>query len=180
MAQVTLFWMISLLRPLLAIQKDMSQQYTKEYGRSFIEGDWTKDWCIEDNYPTGLFKIPMVYIKAGGDLPRSPGQYDDNNIGDLGYIATDTCEYIHSSVRMRWDKDEPAYPRSLGGFHLRVGKERDEDRSGWEWYKTLADGRELVIPEWMFRETEAVVARKQDLGSDELLIMRTLMADPRR
>jgi hypothetical protein len=179
-AQLTLHWMISLLRPLLAIEADTNMQ--DHYRSSFIKGEWIKNCRVKDSYPEGLLKYLKVRFLAGGDLPRSPGQYDENNNVNLEYIATDTREYIHPSVRVRWghDADPETYPKSLGGFDLRVSREGNEPtHSGWEWVKKLPDGRELIIPEWKFQKDEGVMDQDSDAQFAQSPLMYTIMADPR-
>ena len=166
LANVTFYWMYSLCTPLLNFHGEVKMGMDRQYHSYFTNGDWARAWSVRDSYG-GVKSI-------GGSAHRLPGQYrpdptdvdDDPNDADPKHVATDTNEFMHASVRVRWgDKNPATWPEALKGFVLRKGSVRrtgplpDDMYSGWEWAKPLADGsgREVVIPEARFSEDESAM-----------------------
>lgn len=100
LANITLAWMMSQIRPFLDLhldylldQKDASDRYYERTNQRI------RPWSFGEIYNsmTGIWAI-------GGATTRTPGRYfavDPNTGRETDWPLSDTCEYIHPSVRTR-------------------------------------------------------------------------------
>lgn len=155
--------MVAQCAPFLDFSEEIRAQFDRKY-QLYVSGKydggskegWVRGWTVKDSYG-GLRSI-------GGSGWRMPGQYrpdpadEDKSTQDADskYVSTDTHEYMHPAVRVRWaTKDRKEWPPNLKEFNLRHMGNGGVMRSWWEWVKRLEDGREVVIPEMRFRDQEA-------------------------
>jgi hypothetical protein len=151
-----------------------------KYEDTFFEREFAEvknDWANGDLWK---YQVPDSYSWfLNWNSVRTPGQYGPQNVADLKHAAnSDTFEFMHACVRVRY-QDAPVLPPVLRGWELRKGEKRDAaaQHSGWEWFKNLPDGQELVIPEMMYLKEEAP---DRDVKQSDSVMLQTLLDDPRK
>ena len=172
LANISLAWMMAMLDPLLDLRLD----YIIEEEKANVEYYDRKDkspapWSFGKIYnsDTGAFK-------AAGKVTRTPGDYfrlDPKNGEVTNKPLRDTNEYIHSSVRSRFQMGGPGYngrgiytPPALKGWHLDSEANLDGLPTPWFWKR---DGPgSVILPEAPLRHVERMLL-KQSPDVDEYI-----------
>lgn len=132
----------------LAPKRPKDQKVPKDLGWGLSE--------THDEFHTWTFRL------AGEDI-RKPGQYflDQKKKYDENGREFETREYMHPSVRMRWQKPDAKgnqwRPASLKGF-----EPKKNSNGYWEWVKKLDDGKILTIPEEQIGQLQESMLKKAD------------------
>jgi hypothetical protein len=177
LADEPLAWMIDLCSPFLSFDVTrllyLAENIQKDREEALTSKDSKESYARKGQYASTVFEDSYDWPHTpAGSIRRAPGQYDQTNqLGDGQHVSgfNDTCEYMHVSVRYRyqnmgedwgwnrgqlsrwerakkfltWSDDDPL-------FKLELEEKPDRIRphsSGYVWIKTLKNGSEVVIPE---------------------------------
>lgn len=151
LADITFGWMVDLCQPLLSFSHEYLVQIASQH-ESYLRARRLHNPETASGYAVGPIKdtyVPYIGYLLGGSTPRTPGQYDSRNRNrDPNYVADDTNECFHPSVRARWRTlGEKWMPSPIHGWSAQwVPEARKRNRAGGSGSRSSRTGRVSRCP----------------------------------
>lgn len=179
-ANITLSWMMSRMKPYIEFRPEYLQQIfklNKQYYRA--SGQKPRWWSFGEikNSVIGIYSL-------AGRKRRTPGNYfrtDPVNGRPTSKRLKNTNEYIHASVRSRIGlggpgiEDRGVYEcKALDGWSFELDRQRADANEPMIIWKNSSEGRggQMIIPEAALLETERPLLEMSPKVEDYVLDMR--------